>query len=182
MARSDRHNRNLAKVKSMLDGTFERHKIQVGMHDGNIHANRKLGERYFDHDDKEWEKTEYGRVSIGKMASAGIFDKVCSDCEKGCVKKFDKDTHIRMGRCYNCQVKFEEDLKWEKKNKIGKNNNKWFFWVKLQELRRWDAIDKDVEQLVEDNYEQNKKNPFDKSITNALSNANLEMSIKQNKA
>ena len=24
MARSDRHNRNLAKVKSMLDGTFER--------------------------------------------------------------------------------------------------------------------------------------------------------------
>jgi hypothetical protein len=87
-----------------------------------------------------------------------------------------------MGRCYNCQVHFEQELKWNPKNKIGRDNNKWFFWVKLQELLRWEAIDKDIEQLVENNYQENKKNPFDKSIVNALANENLEMSIKQNKA
>ena len=181
MARSDRHNRNLAKVKSMLDGTFERHKVQVGQYNGDVHANRKVGERYFDHDDKEWEKTEWGRKSISKLADRGIADK-CSDCEKLIFKKFYKDTYNRMGICYNCQVHFEQELKWNPKNKIGRDNNKWFFWVKLQELLRWEAIDKDIEQLVENNYQENKKNPFDKSIVNALANENLEMSIKQNNA
>ena len=182
MARSDRHNRNLAKVKSMVDGTFERHKIQVSMNGKDIHANRKVGERYFDHDGKEWEKTEWGRSSIGKLADKGIFDKVCKDCEKGCTKKFDKDTHIRMDRCYKCQVQFEEDLKWLKKNKIGENNSKWFFWVKLQQLLRWDAIDRDMNQIVEENYKESQKKVWDKSVSNAMSNANLEMSLKQNKA
>ena len=181
MARSDRHNRNLAKVKSMLDGTFERDKIQVGMHTGDIHGNREVGERYFDHDGKEWEKTEWGRSSVNKI-NTGIFDKVCDDCEKACIKKFDKDTHNRMGRCYNCQVQFEENLKWDRKNQIGKNNNKWYFWVKLQQLRRWDAIDRDMEQLVEENYKESQKKVFDNSVANALSNENLKMSIKQNKA
>jgi hypothetical protein len=41
-----------------------------------------------------------------------------------------------MGRCYNCQVHFEEELKWNKKNKIGEKNNKHFFWVKLQQLKK----------------------------------------------
>ena len=26
-----------------------------------------------------------------------------------------------MDSCYNCQVQFEEDLKWKKENRIGKN-------------------------------------------------------------
>ena len=170
MARSGKYSKNLAKIQSMVDGTFERHKIQVGGHSDNIHANRKVGERYFDHDDKEWEKTEWGRTSVGKMASVGLFDKVCKDCDKPCIKKFDKDTYNRMDRCYNCQVHFEEDLKWKKKNQIGKNGNKHFFWVKLQNLKRWDSIDKEMEQLVFDNHEQNKKNPFDMGVANAMSN------------
>ena len=182
MARSNRHNKNLAKVKSMLDGTFEKHKIQVGGHSGNIHANRKKGERYFDHDGKEWEyKGNNYRVSVNKV-NVGMFDKVCKDCEKACTKKFDKDTHIRMDRCYNCQVHYEEELKWNLKNRIGKSGNKWFFWVKLQQLRRWDAIDRDMEQIVEENYKESQKKVWDKSVSNAMSNANLEMSIKQNKA
>ena len=86
-----------------------------------------------------------------------------------------------MNRCYNCQVHFEEELKWDRKNRIGKNGNKWQFWVKLQELKRWDSIDREVEQLVFDNYEQNKKNPFDTKVANALANANVEMTINKNK-
>ena len=45
---------------------------------------------------------------------------------------------------------------------------------------RWDAIDKEVEQLVEDNYQQDKKKVWDKSVANAMANANLEMTIKKN--
>ncbi len=181
MARSDRHNRNLAKVQAMVDGTFRTHKIQVGTHTAeNVHANRKVGERYFDHDGKEWEKTDWGRSSI-KAVHVGLGDN-CSDCDKLIIKKFDKDTHIRMGRCYNCQVHFEEELKWNKNNKIGKSGNKWQFWVKLQQLRRWDSIDRDMEQIVEENYKESQKKVWDKSVSNAMSNANIEMSIKQNKS
>ncbi len=42
------------------------------------------------------------------------------------------------------------------------------------------SIDCEVEQLVLDNYEQNKKNPFDKSVVNAMSNANVSMEINKN--
>jgi len=110
-----------------------------------------------------------------------MFSKQCKDCEKPCTKSFDVDTHNRMSRCYKCQTTFELDLKYESKNRIGKNGNKWQFWVKLQELKRWDSIDREVEQLVLDNHEQNKKNPFDKSIVNAMANANVSMEIKKNK-
>ena len=37
----------------------------------------------------------------------------CKDCSKPCTKSFDVDTYNRMDRCYNCQVQFEEDLKWD---------------------------------------------------------------------
>ena len=66
--------------------------------------------------------------------------------------------------------------------RIGKNGNKWQFWVKLQQLRRWDSIDREVKQLIDDLHEQNKKKVFDKSVANAMSNANVEMSIKKNKS
>ena len=55
--------KNIQKVKEMLDGNYK-NKIQVGHIPDNVHANREIGERYFDHDGKEWEKTncsnEYG--------------------------------------------------------------------------------------------------------------------------
>ena len=122
-----------------------------------------------------------GRSKVSKMGNIGMFSKQCKDCDKPCTKSFDVNTYNRMNRCYNCQVKFEEDLKWNRENRIGKSGNKWQFWVKLQELKRWDSIDREVEQLVLDNHEQNKKNPFDKSIVNAMANANISMEIKKNK-
>ena len=46
MARSRKHNKNLAKVQSMLDGTYGSGKTIIGFADGDIHANKKVGERY----------------------------------------------------------------------------------------------------------------------------------------
>ena len=60
--------KNIQKVQDMLDGKGMG-KIQVGYGDNDIHANRELGERYFDHDGKEWEKTNYGRTSVSKLAN-----------------------------------------------------------------------------------------------------------------
>ena len=176
----NKYEKNLSKVQDMLDGTYAG-KIQSGYVGEDIHANREVGERYFDSDGNEWEnKGKNYRVKISRLPSVGLFDKVCKDCDKPCIKKFDKHTYNRMDRCYNCQVQFEEDLKWDKKNKIGKNNNKWFFWVKLQQLKRWESIDRDMEQLVEANYQENKKNPFDMSVANAIANANVSMEMKKN--
>ena len=178
MARNKKYEKNLQKIQSMVDGTFERHKIQVSMNGKDIHANRKVGERYFDHDGKEWEyRGDNYRISVSKLPSVGLFSKKCKDCKKPCTKKFDVDTYNRLDRCYHCQMKFELDLQFIR---IGENGNKWQFWVKLQELRRWDSIDKEVKQLVFDNHEQNKKNPFDMSVANAIANDNVSMEIKKN--
>ena len=38
-----------------------------------------------------------------------------------------------------------------------------------------------MEQLIEDNYQQNQKNPFDMKVANAMSNENVSMAIKNNK-
>ena len=182
MARNKRYEKNLAKVQSMLDGDFKS-KIQVGTHNPkSVHSGRKVGDKWTDSDGVEWEQKEGYRSKIRRMPDVGMFSKQCKDCNTPCIKKFDKDTYNRMGRCYKCQVHFEEELKWNRKNKIGKNNNKHFFWVKLMNLKRWDAIDKEVKQLIFDNHEQNKKKVWDKSVANAMSNANVEMSIKQNKS
>ena len=47
--------KNIQKVQDMVDGNFK-HKIQSGYIAEDVHANRKVGERYFDLEDKEWEK------------------------------------------------------------------------------------------------------------------------------
>ena len=180
MARSEKYEKNLAKVQSYLDGNYGR-KIQVGHIPENVHEGRKVGDKWTDSDGVEWEQRDGYRSKVSKV-NVGMFSKQCGDCSKPCTKSFDMDTYNRMNRCYKCQTTFELDLKYESKNRIGKSGNKWQFWVKLQQLKRWDAIDKEVEQLVIDNYEQNKKNPFDKSIVNAMANANISMEIKKNKA
>jgi|TARA_B100000287_G_scaffold417009_1_gene452350 hypothetical protein len=179
MARSEKYEKNLAKVQSMLDGNYAE-KIQSGY--SPVEEKHEVGDKWVDSDGVEWEQKEHYRVKVSRMPSVGLFSKVCKDCDSPCLKSFDKDTHVRNGRCYKCQTIWEEDLKWDKKNKIGKNGNKWTFWVKLQELKRWDAIDKDIEQLIFDNHEQNKKNPYDKSVVNAMANENVSMEIKKNKS
>ena len=178
MARNKKYEKNLEKVQSYLDGTHQG-KIQSGFIPEDIHGGRKVGDKWTDSDGVEWEQRDGYRSKVSKV-NVGMFSKQCKDCDKPCTKSFDVDTYNRMGRCYHCQTTFELDLKYESKNRIGKSGNKWQFWVKLQELKRWDSIDREVEQLVFDNYEQNKKNPFDKSVANAMANANVEMTINKN--
>ena len=174
MARSDRYNQNLQKVQDMLDGNNQG-KIQSG-YDGEVQKKREIGDVWTDSDGVQWEQKNGYKSKLTKV-NVGIFSKRCKTCNKPCTKKYDKDTWNRMKRCYHCQMNFELDLKFMK---IGKDNNKWFFWVKLQELKRWESIDNDMEQLIFDNHEMNKKNPYDKSVVNAMANANVSMQIKKN--
>ena len=173
MARNKKYEKNLQKIQSYIDGDFNG-KIQSGWSPDN--TDRKIGDIWTDSDGVQWEQKNGYRSRISKV-NVGMFSKQCKDCKKVCTKQYDVDTWKRMDRCYHCQMNFELDLQFMK---IGQNGNKWQFWVKLQELKRWDSIDKEVEQLVFDNYEQNKKNPFDMSVVNAMANANVSMEIKKN--
>ena len=173
MARNKKYEKNLEKVQSYLDGTHQG-KIQSGYTPENVEY--KIGDKWFDSEGVQWEQKNGYRSKVSKV-NVGIFSKQCKDCDKPCTKSFDVDTYNRMGRCYHCQLNFEIDLK---SMQIGYNGNKWQFWVKLQQLKRWDAIDREVEQFMMNRFEENKKNPFDKSIVNAMANANVSMEIKKN--
>ena len=173
MARSEKYSKNLAKVQDMLDGNVQT-KIQSGYTPTTV--THKIGDIWTDSDGVEWEQMNGYRSKSTKI-NVGIFSKVCDDCKKPCLKSFDKDTYNRMKRCYGCQTTFEIDLKFMR---IGKNGNKWQHWVRLQELKRWDSMVAEMEQLVLYNHEQDKKNPFDKSVVNAMANANVSMEIKKN--
>ena len=173
MARSKKHEENLKRIQNVLDDKHEG-KIQSGYIPDNIEY--KVGDKWFDSDGIQWEQKNGYRSKVSKV-NVGMFSKQCKDCDKPCTKSFDVDTYNRMERCYHCQMTFELDLKFMR---IGKNGNKWQFWVKLQELKRWDSIDREVEQFVFNRHEENKINPFDKSVVNAMANANVEMTIKKN--
>tara|TARA_B100001250_G_C19258831_1_gene554048 strand:- start:58 stop:564 length:507 start_codon:yes stop_codon:yes gene_type:complete len=166
--------KNLQKVQDMLDGKGTG-KIQVGQYSKDIHANRKLGERYFDHDDKEWEKTEYGRVSVSKLPSKGLYDNYCSDCKKGIVKPWDKEIFKFNDRCYYCQIDFEAELK---------TSGKFDEWKKKQDTRiKEDYIEKfeaENKELIEEI--KKLENPFDMSVANALANGEVEVTINKNKS
>jgi hypothetical protein len=162
---------NIQKVSEMLDGTFTGFKTQVGYEKETVH--RKVGDRWIDSDGKEWEQHEGFYSSVKKMPSVGIFDKVCKDCGTNCGKKNgDKrhyDTWMRMNRCFYCQIDFEAVLH---------TKGEWEDWVKDQEIKRWDEIFKDLEELEK---EKKSKKIFDKSVANAMANANVSMEIKKNK-
>ena len=170
--------KNLQRIQDMVDGNFGGHKIQSGFIPENVHSGRKIGDKWTDSDGVEWEQRDGYRSKVSKV-NVGMFSKQCKDCDKPCTKSFDIDTYNRMGRCYHCQLNFEIDLK---SMQIGYKGNKWQFWVKLQELKRWDSIDREVEQFVLNRHEENKINPFDKSVVNAMANTNISMEINKNKA
>ena len=88
---------------------------------------------------------------------------VCSPVHK---KQPHHDTWKRFERCFYCQIDYETLLK---SKTIGKNGNKWQFWVKLQMLKRWETIDQEIQHLVFEN-SNNKIN--DKALLNALANEN----------
>ena len=170
--------KNLQRVQDMLDGNYQS-KIQVGY--SKTEKQRKIGDRWTDSDGKEWEQRDGYISSVSKSPPVGIFSKVCKDCDSPCTKSFDKDTHIRMGRCYKCQVHFEEELKWNPKNKIGEKSNKWQFWVRLQDLKRWIAGRKELEQWIDEQDKINKQPMYSGKVANALANANIDTSMKIHK-
>ena len=179
MARSKKYEKNLQKIQSMLDGDYD-NKIQVGGFEKKEEGHRKVGDKWTDSDGVEWEQKQGYRMKLSKMPAVGMFDKVCKDCDSPCTTSYDKDTWKRMSRCYKCQVQFELDLQLLPENRIGENGNKWQFWVKLQALKRWEALDQEVEHYMQQKFDENDR-MFDKSVANAIANADVADKIKVNK-
>ena len=100
------------------------------------------------------------------------WDNKCSTCKKLVVKKWDKDVHNADGRCYYCQLDFEIDLK--------SKYIKWFAYRRLKELKNMKSIEDEMIQWVDEIEKQRQKNPFDKTVANALANGEVEMSINKN--
>ena len=79
------------------------------------------------------------------------------------------------GRCYHCQLNYELDLKFDKPIR-------WFAYRRLKDFQNMKSIEKDMEQWIQEKHKILQKNPFDMKVANALSNANLEMTINKNKS
>ena len=148
--------KNLQKVKDQLDGTYKG-KIQVGMHTSeDVHANRKVGDKWTDSEGVEWEQKQGYRSKINKTPDVGMFSKVCKDCEKPCTSKVDKETYNRMSRCMYCQIDFEAKLKtWP---------IKYWAWIKLQALQRWTAMDREILQYLEEKEKVNQQKRYDTKV------------------
>tara|TARA_Y100000593_G_C4148582_1_gene255905 strand:+ start:95 stop:637 length:543 start_codon:yes stop_codon:yes gene_type:complete len=174
-----KNSKNLQRVQDMLDGSYQG-KIQVGQYNPADKV-RKVGDVWTDSDGKTWEQKEGYRSSVKRTPDIGLFPYQCKDCKKNCGSlKVDKDTWKRYDRCYHCQMDFEHDLQ-SFKNRIGENGNKWQFWVRLQELNRWIAGRKELEQWIEDEHKLKNKKIYDMSVVNAMANSNIDASIKVNK-
>ena len=161
--------KNLQQVKDMVDGTYGRKIVSAAIQD-DVHSNKEVGERYFDHDGKEWEKTEYGRTSVSTV-QRGIADK-CDDCKKYCIHKRDKIFYNKFGKCFYCQVNFETELQLYP--------IKYWAWQRLQKLRAWESIDKEAIQWFEEKEKLDNKKVWDRSVANALANSNVDFTIKKN--
>ena len=174
MAKTRRHEKNLAKVQSMIDGTYssEYGKLQVGQYEPTKEETRKVGDKWVDSDGVQWEQKQGFKVK-GKMRRHYSWDQNCKDCGTNCgstkgeLHNRNNKTFIRMGRCYYCQIDFEAKLK---SKRIGDNNNKHFFWVKLMTIKRWLEMEKEANERMIQIFDTNTSN---KAIDNALANANI---------
>ena len=166
-----KHSKNLQKVNDMLDGTYGG-KIQSGYIP--TEETHKVGDRWFDSDGREWEQKNGYRTNITKLASRGIVDHRCSDCEKYIVKPWDKEIFKFNDRCYYCQIEFEAELK---------GTGKFDEWKKKQDERIKQEYIKKFEEENEELIKEieNLENPFSKKVANALANGNIEMTINKNK-
>ena len=165
--------KNLEKVQSYVDGTFGG-KIQSGYEAEDVHANKKVGEKWKDSDGVEWEQMNGYRSKITKLAAVGLGNN-CSSCEKLVTKPWDRDCYKADGRCYHCQMNYELDLKFEKPIR-------WFAYRRLKDFRNMKSIERDMEQWVDEGEKIRKDNPFDEKLANALANGELQMTINKNKA
>ena len=170
-----KESKNLAKVQSMLDGTYGG-KTQVGY--SNVEEVRKVGDTWTDSEGYEWEQKDGYQVKKGgSMPSMGMFNHQCKDCGKNCspkmAKPWDRDCFKADGRCYYCQMDYEIDLKADK-------SIRWFAYRRLKDLKNMEALEKDMIQWVDEMQKTKDKNPFDEKVANALANGEVEMSIKKN--
>tara|TARA_Y100000361_G_C10951002_1_gene233767 strand:+ start:50 stop:556 length:507 start_codon:yes stop_codon:yes gene_type:complete len=165
--------KNLQRVSDMLDGTYKR-KIQVGYSKTN--EKREIGDRWFDSDGKEWEQKDGYIASVNKTPSVGIFSKVCKDCGTNCSTNNDVKIHNevwkKFERCYYCQIDFESKLK--------AYPIKWWAWTRLQDMQRWIAGRKELEQWIDEQEKIKNKKVYDMSVANAMANENVDFQIKKN--
>ena len=159
----------------MLDGNYKS-KIQSGY--STVEEHRKVGDKWTDSEGYEWEQKEGFKVkSGGSMPARGMFNHQCKDCGKNCspkmAKPWDRDCFKADGRCYHCQLDYEVDLKVKP--------IRWFAYRRLKDLINMESLEKDMIQWIDDMTEQNKKNPFDMKVANALANGEVEMQINKNK-
>ena len=168
-----KQSKNLAKVQSMLDGTYGG-KTQVGY--SQTDEVRNVGDKWIDSEGYEWEQKQGFRVKLSNTPAVGMFNHQCKDCGKNCspktAKPWDRDTFKADGRCYYCQMDYEFELKTKP--------IKWFAYRRLKDLQNMKSLEKDMTQWVDEIAEQKKKNPFDEKVANALANGEVEMSIKKN--
>jgi len=165
--------KNLQRVSDMLDGTYKR-KIQVGYSKTN--EKREIGDRWFDSDGKEWEQKDGYIASVNKTPSVGIFSKVCKDCGTNCSTNNDVKIHNevwkKFERCYYCQIDFESKLK--------AYPIKWWAWTRLQDMQRWIAGRRELEQWIDEQEKIKNKKVYDMSVANAMANENVDFQIKKN--
>ena len=168
-----KQSKNLAKVQSMLDGTYGG-KIQSGY--SPTEEIRKVGDKWTDSEGYEWEQKEGFRVKNSVMPAVGMFNHQCKDCGKNCspkmAKPWDRDCFKADGRCYYCQLDYEVELKTKP--------IRWFAYRRLKDLNYMDAIEKEMIQWVDEFTEGRKQNPFDEKVANALANGEVSMQIKKN--
>ena len=160
------------QIKRMVQGKAKElftKKVQVGYTPDTPH--REVGEKWIDADGVPWEQKK-GYTVKGRLATSETthpsWDRKCQDCDTLCTKRRDVDTYKRMERCFACQVRFEEDLKFA---------GKWEAWVVEQEQKRWAALDQHIEDVEE--HLSTEGEIFDKSVANALANANVSETEKK---
>ena len=157
--------KNVRKIQQMISGEFNK-SSQVGYTPDRI--DRKVGDAWTDDEGVKWEQRKGYKIKISGLPGVGILGDQCRDCKKSIPKKgVHRDTYNRMDRCYHCQINFEVDLQTKK---IGEKNNKHFFWVKLQQLKRWTDMDKEALDIITEMSEE--ESPFDMSVVNAIANEN----------
>jgi len=164
--------KNLAKVQDMLDGNYKS-KIQVGVGDQEVEQVRQVGDKWTDSDGNEWEQRDGYKTKNTNNVRHHSWDNKCSGCKKLILKKWDKDTYKADGRCYHCQLNYEMDLQFDSKLR-------WFAYRRLKDFKNMKSIEEEMRQWVDEMTEQRKKNPFDKTVANALANGEVEMSINKN--
>ena len=156
--------KNIRKIQSMLAGEFNK-SSQVGYTPDRV--DREVGDIWVDSEGIKWEQRKGYKIKVSVLPGVGILGDQCPDCKKPISQGIHRDTFNRMGKCFHCQLNFEVDLQTKK---IGEKNNKHFFWVKLQQLKRWTDMDKEALDIITEMSEE--ESPFYEGVANAIANEN----------